>query len=121
MSTRQRAVKLKNALTPDQELSNLLEVKVTQVTPSIAEKETTMSQAQVQQAAEVQTKAVETAKEEPSMLAKAGNFLSDHKWKIAAGVGVAAVAATAFVYRNEIGNFISSKVSGESAGGDAFM
>lgn len=120
MATKQRVVKLKNPLTPDQEMTDLLEVKVTQVTPSIAEKETIMSQAQNVAQAEVQTKAVETAKEEPGMLAKAGNFLSDHKWKIAAGVGVAAAAA-AFVYREEIGSFIGGKVSGESAGGDAFM
>ena len=75
---------------------------------------------QVQQVAQNGNQAA-AAKEEPGLLAKAGDFLSDHKWKIAAGVGVAAVAATAFAYRNEIGDFISSKVSGESAGGDAFM
>ena len=122
MATKQRVVKLKNPLTPDQEMTDLLEVKVTQVTPSIAEKETIMSQAQNVAETEVQTnKAVSTAKEEPGMLAKAGNFLNENKWKIAGAVGVTAAAAAAFVYREEIGSFISSKVSGESAGGDAFM
>ena len=83
---------------------------------------TIMSQAQNAAQAEVQTnKAVSTAKEEPSMLAKAGSFLSENKWKITAAVGVTAAAAAAFVYREEIGNFIGGKVSGESAGGDAFM
>lgn len=60
-------------------------------------------------------------KEEPGVLAKAGNFLNNNKWKIASGIGVAAAATAAFVYREEIGGFISSKVSGENAGGDAFM
>ena len=124
MANKQRVVKLKNPLTPDQEMTDLLEVKevkVTQVTPSIAEKETIMSQAQNVAQAEVQTKAVETAKEEPGMLAKAGNFLNENKWKIAGAVGVTAAAAAAFIYREEISDFIGGKVSGESAGGDAFM
>lgn len=95
--------------------------KVTQVTPSIAEKEMIMSQTQNVAQAEVETKAVETAKEKPGLLAKAGNFLNENKWKIAGAVGVTAAAAAAFVYREEIGSFISGKVSGESAGGDAFM
>ena len=117
MATKQRAVKLRNPLTPDQEMTDLLEVKVTQ---AISEKETTMTEAQNVAQAEVQTnKAV--VKEEPSMLAKAGSFLNNNKWKIAGGIGVAAAATAAFVYREEIANFISSKVSGESAGGDAFM
>lgn len=115
MATKQRAVKLRNPLTPDQEMTDLLEVKVTQATPSIAEKETIMSQAQNV------TQAVSTAKEEPGMLAKAGNFLNENKWKIAGAVGVTAAAAAAFVYREEIRDFIGGKVSGESAGGDAFM
>jgi len=55
------------------------------------------------------------------MLAKAGNFLSDHKWKIAAGVGVTAAAVAAFVYREEISDFIGDKLTGDAAGGDAFM
>ena len=59
--------------------------------------------------------------EEPSMLAKVSNFLNENKWKIAGAVGVTAAAAAAFIYREEISDFIGGKVSGESAGGDAFM
>jgi hypothetical protein len=133
MATKRRALKSldfkRDHITPDQELNNLIEEKAVQIkvnliqeTPPITEKEMIMSQAQQVAQTEVQTnKAVSTAKEEPGMLAKAGNFLSDHKWKIAAAVGVTAAATAAFVYREEIGSFISSKVSGESAGGDAFM
>jgi hypothetical protein len=47
----------------------------------------------------------------------AGGFLWQHKGKVA----IAAVAAVAFAYREEISNFASGVISGESAGGDAFM
>lgn len=63
----------------------------------------------------------QTETKEPGMLAKAGNFLSDHKWKIAAGVGVGVAATAAFMYREEITNFATGLISGDNAGGDAFM
>ena len=81
--------------------------------------QTTAAQTEAQVTNSVFTSTVTV--EEPGMLAKAGNFFNQNKWKIATGVGVTAVAAAAFVYREEIGNFIGGKVSGESAGGDAFM
>lgn len=36
-------------------------------------------------------------------------------------VAVAAVAVVAFIYRDEIADFVGGKLSGTSAGGDAFM
>lgn len=60
-------------------------------------------------------------KEEPGVLAKAGNFLNNNKWKIASGIGVAAAAAAAYMYREEIAGFATGLISGDNAGGDAFM
>jgi len=34
---------------------------------------------------------------------------------------VAAIAVVAFIYREQIADFVGDKISGESAGGDAFM
>lgn len=118
MAAKKRVVKVGDALTMKQEaVVPVEEVEVCEVTTPI-EKEAIVTQAQT--VAETQNNSPVSSAKEPSLLAKAGNFLSDHKWKIAAGVGVAAAAA-AFVYREEIGSFIGGKVSGESAGGDAFM
>lgn len=47
----------------------------------------------------------------------AAGFVWQHKGKVA----VAAVAVAAFVYREEITDFVTGIASGESAGGDAFM
>lgn len=47
----------------------------------------------------------------------AAGFVWKHKGKVA----LAAVAATAFAYREEISDFVTGAISGESAGGDAFM
>lgn len=47
----------------------------------------------------------------------AAGLVWQHKGKVA----IAAVAVAAFVYREEITNFASGVISGESAGGDAFM
>ena len=46
-----------------------------------------------------------------------GGFVWQHKGKVA----IAAAAVAAFVYREEITNFASGVISGESAAGDAFM
>lgn len=46
-----------------------------------------------------------------------GGFVWQHKGKVA----VAAAAVAAFVYREEITNFATGIINGESAGGDAFM
>lgn len=109
-------------MTSDQEIANEIKADLIRVFPHYTGKETTMSQAATVVQTETQTvKEASVAKEEPGMLAKAGNFLSENKWKIAGAVGVTAVAAAAFVYREEIAGFIGGKVSGENAGGDAFM
>ena len=46
-----------------------------------------------------------------------GGFVWQHKGKVA----IAAAAVAAFVYREEITDFVTGIASGESAGGDAFM
>ena len=47
----------------------------------------------------------------------AAGFAWQHKGKLA----LAAAAAAAFVYREEITNFATGAISGDNAGGDAFM
>lgn len=47
----------------------------------------------------------------------AAGFVWQHKGKVA----IAAAAVAAFVYREEITNFVTGIADGESAGGDAFM
>jgi len=47
----------------------------------------------------------------------AAGFLWQHKGKVA----IAAAAVAAFVYREEISDFIGDKLTGDAAGGDAFM
>lgn len=109
-------------MTTDQEIANEIKADLIRVFPHYTGKETTMSQAATVVQTETQTvKEASVAKEESSMLAKAGNFLSENKWKIASAVGVAVATAAAFAYREEIADFIGSKVSGSDAGGDAFM
>ena len=46
-----------------------------------------------------------------------GGFVWQHKGKVA----IAAAAVAAFVYREEISDFIGDKLTGDAAGGDAFM
>ena len=46
-----------------------------------------------------------------------GGFLWQHKGKVA----IAAAAVAAFAYREEIADFVGDKISGDAAGGDAFM
>lgn len=109
-------------MTSDQEIANEIKADLIRVFPHYTGKETTMSQAATVVQTETQTvKEASVAKEEPGMLAKVGNFLSENKWKIAGAVGVTAAAAAAFVYREEITNFVTGIAGGESAGGDAFM
>lgn len=52
-----------------------------------------------------------------SAIGAAGGFMWQHKGKVA----IAAAAVAAFVYREEITNFVTGIAGGESAGGDAFM